>query len=105
MLTDEYMNALSLAELVELHANVGARIACLKETGRVEAIQKARELCAKYAIEPATIFDDAENGRKVRRCRIPDDCIDSKRYPLFMARAVLKELIESLQSTQGVKPC
>lgn len=39
------------------------------------------------------------------RCRIPDDCIDSKRYPLFMARAVLKELIESLQSTQGVKPC
>jgi hypothetical protein len=41
----------------------------------------------------------------VNRCRIPDDCIDSKRYPLFMARAVLKELIESLQSTQGVKPC
>ena len=38
-------------------------------------------------------------------CRIPDDCIDSNRYPLFMARAVLKELIESLQSTQGVKPC
>ena len=39
------------------------------------------------------------------RCRIPDDCIDSKRYPLFIARAVLKELIESLQSIQGVKPC
>jgi len=39
------------------------------------------------------------------RCRIPDDCIGSKRYPLFMARAVLQELIESLQSTQGVKPC
>ena len=38
-------------------------------------------------------------------CRIPDDCIDYKRYPLFIARAVLKELIESLQSTQGVKPC
>ena len=39
------------------------------------------------------------------KCRIPDDCIDSKRYPLFIARAVLKELIESLQSIQGVKPC
>ncbi len=39
------------------------------------------------------------------KCRIPDDCIDSKRYPLFMARAVLQELIESFQSTQGVKPC
>ena len=38
-------------------------------------------------------------------CRIPDDCIDSKRYPLFMARSVLQELIKSLQSTQGVKPC
>lgn len=41
----------------------------------------------------------------VATCRIPDDCIEFKRYPLFMARAVLKELIESLQSTQGVKPC
>ena len=44
-------------------------------------------------------------GRVARTCRIPDDCIDSKRYPLFIARAVLKELIESLQSIQGVKPC
>ena len=35
-------------------------------------------------------------------CRIPDDCIDEKRYPLFMARAVLRELIESLQSTGSV---
>ena len=55
---------------------------------------------------------DARHCEKTKRavlvstkCRIPDDCIDSKRYPLFMARAVLKELIESLQSTQGVKPC
>ena len=48
----------------------------------------------------------AEQGRfPMPKCRIPDDCIDSKRYPLFIARAVLKELIESLQSTQGVKPC
>jgi len=38
-------------------------------------------------------------------CRIPDDCIDKKRYPLFMARAVLKELIESLTSNPGAKPC
>ena len=35
-------------------------------------------------------------------CRIPDDCIDEKRYPLFMARAVLSELIESLQSTRSL---
>ena len=32
-------------------------------------------------------------------CRIPDDCIDKKRYPLFMARDVLRELVQSLQST------
>ena len=45
------------------------------------------------------------NPRRINRCRIPDDCIDPKRYPLFMARAVLQELIESLQSTRGVKSC
>jgi len=39
------------------------------------------------------------------KCRIPDDCIDPKRYPLFIARAVLQELIESSQSTSGAKPC
>ena len=32
-------------------------------------------------------------------CRIPDDCIDEKRYPLFMGRAMFNELIESLQAT------
>lgn len=41
----------------------------------------------------------------IANCRIPDDCIDSNRYPLFMARAVLQELIESLQSISGVQPC
>ena len=35
---------------------------------------------------------------QLANCRIPDDCIDSKRYPLFMAKAVLQELIESLRS-------
>ena len=35
-------------------------------------------------------------------CRIPDDYIDEKRYPLFMARTVLKELIESLGAPGSV---
>ena len=30
-------------------------------------------------------------------CRIPDDCIDPKRYPLFMGRAVMQELIIRLE--------
>ena len=29
--------------------------------------------------------------------RIPDDWIDNKRYPLFMAREVMRALIEQLQ--------
>lgn len=35
----------------------------------------------------------------VGKCRIPDDCIDKYRYPLFMAREVLRELVQSVQST------
>lgn len=38
----------------------------------------------------------------VDNCRIPDDCIDKNRYPLFMARSVLRELIESLPSTRSL---
>ena len=46
----------------------------------------------------------AKSIEPVLSCRIPDDCIDSKRYPLFIARAVLRELIESLEPTGSVKP-
>jgi hypothetical protein len=37
-------------------------------------------------------------------CRIPDDCIDSKRYPLFMAREVMRQLIDNLCVTTAVHP-
>ena len=37
-------------------------------------------------------------------CRIPDDCIDSKRYPLFMAREVMRQLIDNLCVTPAVHP-
>ena len=31
------------------------------------------------------------------KCRIPDDCIDSRRYPLFMGRVVMQELINDFK--------
>jgi hypothetical protein len=37
-------------------------------------------------------------------CRIPDDCIDSKRYPLFMAKEVMRKLIDNLCVTPAVNP-
>ena len=33
----------------------------------------------------------------LHKCRVPDDCIDSRRYPLFMAREVMRGLIEQLK--------
>ncbi|WP_347484714.1 site-specific DNA-methyltransferase [Vandammella animalimorsus] len=35
----------------------------------------------------------------ITNCRIPDDYIDKKRYPLFIARAALRELVQSMQTT------
>ena len=55
--------------------------------------------------EASTVQAGAHVQIEAVNCRIPDDCIDSKRYPLFMARAVLRELIESLSSTPGATPC
>jgi len=37
-------------------------------------------------------------------CRIPDDRIDSRRSPLFMARAVMAGLIEQLESSRSPSP-
>jgi len=36
-------------------------------------------------------------------CRIPDDCIDERRYPLFMGRAVMQELIKGLKAKAKAK--
>jgi hypothetical protein len=44
-------------------------------------------------------FSLQEQGILFNNCRIPDDCIDKNRYPLFIARDVLRELVQSLQST------
>ena len=37
-------------------------------------------------------------------CRVPDDCIDSRRYPLFMARDVMRGLIEQLKAEERTAP-
>lgn len=37
-------------------------------------------------------------------CRIPDDYIDKKRYPLFMAREVMRELIDNRSVTATIQP-
>ena len=37
-------------------------------------------------------------------CRIPDDCIDSRRYPLFMARAAMRGLVQDLTHATGELP-
>lgn len=55
-------------------------------------------------------FDDVHFGAKTQlflpmnSCRIPDDCIDSKRYPLFMAKEVMRQLIDNLCVTTAVHP-
>ncbi len=33
-------------------------------------------------------------------CRIPDDCIDSKRHPLFMAREAMAEFVAELKASR-----
>ena len=38
-------------------------------------------------------FEETGNGRGKPICRIPDDWIDNKSYPLFMGRLVMSELI------------
>ena len=72
-----------------------ARVGCMAHVRRkfVEVLQSV----------PAANAQDSIALRPI--CRIPDDCIDEKRYPLFMARAVMQKLIESLQSTRGETPC
>ena len=33
------------------------------------------------------------------RCRVPDDSIDPRRFPLFLGREVMRRLIDDLRAT------
>jgi predicted metalloprotease len=41
------------------------------------------------------------NPMTIPRCRVPDHCLDSKRYPLFMAREVMAGVIEQLSASRS----
>ena len=69
---------------------------------RVNGRQIKRSLQTSYKrlaiIRAITLMDSL-----MRKCRIPDDCIDPKRYPLFMGRAVMQELIIRLKSKANLQ--
>jgi len=37
---------------------------------------------------------------RVCKCHIPDNCIDARRYPLFMARDVMRRAIDLIKARQ-----
>jgi hypothetical protein len=53
--------------------------------------------------EPLVGMSRAELGQAMGAptCRVPDHCIDSKRYPLFMAREVMAGVIEQLSASRS----
>ena len=38
------------------------------------------------------------------RCRIPDDCIDPRRYPLLAAREAMRQLVDDLLGRSILAP-
>lgn len=72
-------------------------------TARVRAEQRQALLArALNATQDAVVIANEQAQILFVNCHIPDDCIDKNRYPLFMARSVLRELIESLPSTRSL---
>jgi hypothetical protein len=49
----------------------------------------------------APVFCVDKDANELASCRIPDDCIDSKRYPLFIAREAMRALVYDLTQAQG----
>jgi hypothetical protein len=53
----------------------------------------------------AKIYRDGKKTRlALGRFRIPDDCIDSRRYPLFIARATMRALVQDLTHATAELP-
>ena len=83
-----------------LHENYPQTRFRLHANARVQIAHKIIDLCDFGEEYGKQWFADAARVS----CRIPDDCIDSRRYPLFMARAVLQALIEEHeQASKGAR--
>ena len=67
------------------------------DAGSIE--QHGIELAVVPAAATSVVMGSSCYDSPRNRCRIPDDCIDENRYPLFMARTVMTELMASLQAS------
>ena len=90
--------------LIPLGAAAKGLATAAKGAGGVRVAQVSKASGA--AASPSRIARGAEGTveQVVSKCRIPDDCIDPKRYPLFMARDVMRALVQSVQSPRSA-PC
>ena len=46
-------------------------------------------------------IDRCQKDETNAKCRVPDDCIDPRRMPLFTGRAFFRDLITRLQARQS----
>ena len=83
-------NAASRTDIVVLTAKHHVELIC-HPNGPGDVVAALRPEDVKVAIE-------IKAAPSRTNCSIPDDCIDSRRYPLMMARAVMRALIDEMNS-------
>jgi hypothetical protein len=76
-------------------------------SARIEKIHHPRMICyrLRLVIENHSLFYCNKLTRSIPMntvvCRIPDDSIQHSRWPLFFAREVLREVVDSLKTRKG----
>ncbi|MCM2479988.1 serine/threonine-protein kinase [Serpentinimonas maccroryi] len=74
---------------------------CLDRLGRAVEAERIFLALAENISKPAEFYVNYSMTLNLLNCRIPDDCIDSKRYPLFIAREAMRALVYDLTQAQG----
>ncbi len=101
-----------LLAMVEQLAAQGGSFTLHHATRSRERAPFMTQLAAKpYAARVHYHFDDGPEPQRLDiaatlrvaqadSCKVPDDCIDPRRYPLFMARATMRALIADVRATK-----
>ena len=50
--------------------------------------------------QASSLFATERGPKPASTCKVPNDCIDPRRYPLFMARATMRALIADVRAIQ-----
>jgi len=92
-----------LTQAVQAEGGLDGLVSKLRAGGLGDAVDSWVSTGANQQINSVEVLQllGSRNLSDMARCRVPDDCIDPRRLPLFAGRAFFRDLIITIETRQS----